>query len=102
MDFLELQKKVYEEYIKNGFQDKFNEKGAIGDIAELGLITTEIGEAIESIRDDNREELCFELADIVIRVMNICNRKGIDLGTWILKKNDLNLSRDKFHGRKII
>jgi len=103
MEFSEIQKLVYSEYKKNGFEEEFNKHDAIGDIAELGLITTEISEAIETIRYSNtRKHLCFELADIVIRVLNFANRKGINLEFFIQQKNDINQQRNKFHGNKNI
>lgn len=103
MELKDLQEVVYGEYKRNGFEEAFNKKDVTGDIAELGFITTEIGEAIEwACKVDKWENLPLELADIVIRVMNFCNRKGIDLERAILTKNSINENRGKLHGRDAI
>lgn len=94
----EIQQLVYTEYCKNGFKEKFEQHKEIGDIAELGLIVTEISEVIECIRqDDAITNIGFELADIIIRVMNFANRKGIDLESFIIEKNKINQNRGKYH-----
>jgi len=93
----ELQRLVYKEYKQNKFEEGFEKHGIIGDLAELGLITTEVSEAITKVRK-NETGIEEELADIVIRVLNYCNRKGIILDTNILWKNELNQKRIKLHG----
>ena len=99
MTFSELQKLVYKAYKKNKFEQWFNKAGQMGDIAEIGFVTTEVGEAIEHICHLNEEELRMELADIVIRVLNFCNRKDISLEEYIIKKNAINMKRGRLHGR---
>jgi len=103
MNLWEIQDLVLEEYKKNGYWDNWkkaeSQNKEITDIAELGLIATEIGEAIEAVRDGDERELGFELADIVIRTLNMANRKGIDIESHILAKNKKNLKREKMHGR---
>ena len=101
--FKEIQKLVYAEYQKNGFEMYFNQYGACGDLAELGLIVTEISEAIECIRKHNRYlKLDYELADIIIRVMNFANRHNISLEGFIIKKNEINKNREPKHGNQEI
>jgi len=90
---------VYKAYKKNSFEDWFNKAEQMGDIAELGFVTTEVGEAIEHVCHMKEKELRLELADIVIRVLNFCNRKGISLEEYIIKKNNINKKRGKLHGR---
>lgn len=41
-----------------------------------------------------------EMADIVIRVMDMCAWKGIDLEQQILAKMRYNSMREKYHGKK--
>ena len=93
----ELQRLVYKEYQQNKFEEGFNKHGIIGDLAELGLISTEVSEAITRVRK-NETGVEEELADIVIRVFNYCNRKGITLDNSIIWKNELNQKRAKLHG----
>ncbi len=104
MEFKDLQKLVYKEYKKNGFEEFFNKYGSCGDLAEIGLITSEVGEALDYLRDDTEctKYVKLELADIIIRVMNFCNRKDIDLEFFILAKNGINERRNKYHGKKVI
>jgi len=102
MEFKDIQKLVYEEYKKNGFEEFFNKNKECGDIAEIGLITSEIGEALNYCRDRNEKFLSIELADIVIRVLNYCNRKNIDLEFYIIAKNRINNRRDKYHSKKVV
>jgi len=53
----------------------------------LMLIVSEAGEACEAIRNNDAENFQEELADIVIRVMDLCYYFGIDLEEEILKKH---------------
>jgi len=103
MEFYDIQCLVYEEYKKNGYLSMWNSvtQGAFGNLAEMGLVTTEVGEALEAIRDNDRDELALECADIVIRVLNFASRNRIDLEKVILAKNEKNLTRGKNHGRDI-
>ena len=98
MEFKEIQSLVEISYILNGFKKEFEEHGVIGDIAEVGLFGEEVGELLDAIRKDGDKGV--ECADLVIRVMNFCNRKGIDLEHEILKKNEKNMKRKYLHGKK--
>ena len=48
------------------------------------------------------EGVPYELADIVIRVMDICSRDGINLGEVVYKKHMYNMTRPYRHGNKAI
>lgn len=63
-------------------------------------IHSEVSEASEAARDENKEELAEEMADIFIRLVNACEVMGIDLEAEVIKKHKKNLLRDKLHGRK--
>ena len=129
LNFSEIQELVYEEYKKNGYEymwnledlkmlirSKWGEGFARGyfrglqfkqlltmsDIAEVGLVNTEVSELLEDIRKDvNLTEQANECADIVIRIMNYCNRKDIDLEREILYKHKINMLREKLHGKTV-
>lgn len=120
----ELAKQVHENAKEKGFFDK--EKN----IAEmLCLIHSEVSEALEADRTDNysaleasqmnvlmgwNDDVDFknnyqtlvkgsfeeEMADIVIRVMDMCAFKGIDLERHIRAKMRFNSLRVKMHGKK--
>jgi len=110
VDLWRIQQLVHEEYKKNGYEERWNRarqllkpEGLEGivDLAEVGLFVTEIAEAMEAIRDGDVKHEHEEQADIVIRVLNYCNRRGFDLESAILAKHKRNMKRGKFHGRKI-
>ncbi len=49
-----------------------------------------------------RPDIPFELADIVIRVFDMCGHYGIDLESAIREKMEYNKKRPYKHGGKII
>ena len=115
----EIQEMVFEEYKKNGYlimwsfpkvnlgEGFYNYKHYqnINDIAELGLINTEVSEAIEITRKkDNKNklrELALECADIIIRTLNFMSRKGLDAEFYIIAKHNKNMKRGLLHGKEI-
>lgn len=105
MRIQELQEFLYREYQANGYPDSFNKYQKMGDIAELGLITTEIAEAIEECRIHgvtSFENLYTECADIIIRTMNFMTRKGcIDIESVIYAKTLKNMKRGELHGKSV-
>lgn len=48
------------------------------------------------------EGIAIELADTVIRIMDICGKYGIDLEAAILEKHEYNKTRPYKHGGKVI
>lgn len=106
-------------------------------VAELGLISTEVSEAIEEVRDGHAmtetyysykpmppslavefasgaeaqehwestqtpkpEGVPSELADVVIRALDIANAYGVDLGAAVIEKLNYNATRGTRHGGK--
>ena len=74
----------------------------------LMLIVTELGEACEALRKNNIQEpnekwrkdtFSDELADVAIRLFDLCGAKNIDLEWQIKKKMEYNLTRPKKHGK---
>lgn len=66
----------------------------------LMLIVSEIGEAMEADRKDlmddklpHRKGLEVELADAVIRIMDLAGAAGMDIGGAIVEKLEYNLKR---------
>lgn len=70
--------------------------------AILALITSEISEALEDFRKDQKEHFAEEIADVVIRVLDLCGGMGIDLDSEISKKLEINKNRGFRHGGKKI
>lgn len=64
----------------------------------LCLIHSEVSEALEAYRNKNPENLKEELADIMIRVMDMAEGLGYDIEGAILSKHDYNKSRAYRHG----
>jgi hypothetical protein len=120
MNLSKIQRIVFIEYKNNGYLDMWNTVSdwwcnqRIYDIAELGLIITEVSEAIETIRNSWKEnndsdkvinsdfsDLAKECADIIIRTLNFMSRKGFDAEKVILHKNKINLNRGLLHGKSV-
>lgn len=67
---------------------------------KLALIHSEVSEALEANRKGGTLELLGEeLADIVIRVMDLAEGASINLGAAIVRKHEKNLNRPFMHGR---
>ncbi len=105
--FNAVQRAVHRNAREKGFWD-----GKTLDIPGVGLtlalIHSEISEALEAAREDypaskkipeigNFEE---ELADAVIRLMDLSGAMGLNLGEAVLKKMTYNTSRPRMHGKK--
>lgn len=67
---------------------------------KLALIHSEVSEALEAFRNDDDGNLEEELADVVIRVLDLAAFRGYDLETAILEKMRKNSQRPHMHGRK--
>lgn len=71
-------------------------------LAKLALVGTEVSEACEAVRKPElRGTLGEELADIVLRVMDLAEAMDIDLFKAICQKMDINMDRPHMHGGKL-
>ena len=75
-------------------QDQIN---AIGN--RLMLIVGEVAEAQEGLRHNNKDNFREELADIAIRLADLCGGLEIDLEYEIEKKMLINKDRPYKHGK---
>ncbi|MFT4415303.1 MazG nucleotide pyrophosphohydrolase domain-containing protein [Fredinandcohnia humi] len=90
-----LCKQAYETAKSKGWHDKPVETGTL-----LALIHSEVSEALEADRKGDTENFAEELADVCIRIFDLCGSKGIDLENTILKKMEYNKTRPFKHGGK--
>ena len=105
-----LQKEVGENARAHGWWD--GEERTFGEL--IALCRSELSEAMEEHRDGHAptetyyredgkpEGIPAELADVVIRIMDMCDHYGIDLAAAIEVKLYFNKSRPYRHGGKVI
>ena len=70
--------------------------------AVLMLITTEVAEAMEAFRHNDKANFAEELADVVIRTVGLSHGMDINLGQAIMDKMERNRTRAYQHGGKRI
>lgn len=80
--------------------ESWNEKYKIPSV--LALIHSEVSEAMEAYRAHDKAEFVEELADVVIRVLDLTSGMGCDIGQAILDKIEVNRLRGYRHGGKRI
>lgn len=102
----ELVKESHERAVRKGWWE-----GDVHNVPEkLALIHSEVSEALECYRDgepvfftgENGKPLGLgiELADVVIRVADLCGHLGIDLDYCVRVKSEFNERRPYRHGGK--
>lgn len=65
----------------------------------LMLCVTEVSEACEELRKGNINEFAIEMADVVIRALDVMSVATSDPAGVIHKKRDYNKSRPRMHGK---
>ena len=86
----------------------------------LCLVHSEVSEVLEAYREGcdvtgatemlahacvpeaKPEGIASELADVIIRVLDICGLYGIDIGWAVARKMDYNRTRPQRHGGKVV
>lgn len=70
--------------------------------AVLALITSEVSEALEGFRKGDRANFEEEIADVMIRCLDLCAGLGIDIDAQITAKLEKNKLRGHRHGGKLV
>lgn len=70
--------------------------------AKLALIHSEVSEALEAIRHNDKENFTEEMADVLIRVLDTTAGLGLDMDTTVAVKLEKNRHRGYKHGGKLI
>jgi NTP pyrophosphatase (non-canonical NTP hydrolase) len=92
----QLCKEAFETAKSKGWHDQPREMGTL-----LALVHGEVSEAMESDRrNEGKERFTEELADVCIRIFDLCGLYGLDLETAILTKMAYNKTRSYKHGGK--
>ncbi len=116
----QLRDEIHENAKNKGFWDKERETGTL-----LMLCVSELAEAMEADRNglyadleliekDKENFIDFkwsfensikdtfedELADTIIRILDLCGAKGIDIEKHIELKMKYNATRERMHGKK--
>ncbi|MDF1510523.1 MazG nucleotide pyrophosphohydrolase domain-containing protein [Robertmurraya sp. DFI.2.37] len=91
----ELCKQAFETAKSKGWHDEPRETGTL-----LALIHSEVSEALEADRKGDKENFIEEIADVCIRIFDLCGSKNLDLEKAILSKMERNKQRSYKHGGK--
>jgi NTP pyrophosphatase (non-canonical NTP hydrolase) len=115
MEIKELVEQSHNTVKEKGFWDKERNVGEM-----LMLIVSELGEALEAHRHDKfanfgkpietdfkdwfekniKDSFCDEIADVFIRLGDLCGGLDIDIEKHIIAKMKYNKTREKLHGKK--
>lgn len=88
------------EYIKNYREEKQFVTTWDNMPAKLMLCVSELSEAMEDWRDNDKKHFAEEIADTMIRLLDICGSLEISIGGEIYKKMLVNEKRPSKHGRQ--
>lgn len=102
-------KEVHRNAVEHGW---WEEERTFGDI--ISLCHAELSEALEEHRNGHKpnevyyskgekpEGIPVELADCIIRILDYCGKKGIDIEHILEQKHVYNLTRPYKHGGKVL
>ena len=69
-------------------------------LGKLMLVVSEVSEAAEAVRKNSPENFVEEIADTMIRLLDICGTMGIDIEAAIRLKMAINAARPARHGKE--
>jgi NTP pyrophosphatase (non-canonical NTP hydrolase) len=102
----DLQKQVHKTATEKGFWESLLEEYP-DEVKEafygqkIALCHTELTEALEALREgESKERIGEEFGDCVIRILDLCEKLGVDLERCILDKKAINQKRPHKHGKR--
>lgn len=69
-------------------------------LAQLSKIGCEVGEAVDAIQHGDDLKLFEELADIIIRTLDLSGYLECKIGNWVVDKMSRNRARPYKHGKE--
>lgn len=102
-DLRAFQLYVWQEMEKKGFHDGRTGSGRDDTLVRLCLIHSEVSEAAQEVKRhgvtaETRGKIGMELADILIRLLDLSENLGINLGSYAEEKMRLNVARPHKYG----
>jgi len=96
MEFQSLALEIHENAVEHGWWEAQRSTPEL-----LCLVHSEVSEALEAYRNKDDENFAEELADIIIRVLDMAIGLGINIQEEVIKKHFKNIKRPYRHGGKI-
>ena len=100
--FKDMQRRVHEIAVSKGWWESDR-----NDAECIALIHSEVSEALEGLRKPKPDEHCpefrsveVELADAIIRIMDLAGARGWDVAGALVAKAAFNETRPHKHGKK--
>ena len=101
--FASMSGSIHDNAAVHGWWDEPREDGTL-----IALIMSEAAEALEALRKGNKpDEHCpqfsgaeVELADVVIRIMDMAEARGWNVAGAIVAKHEFNKTRPYKHGKE--
>ena len=101
--FASMSGSIHDNAAVHGWWEEPREDGTL-----IALIMSEAAEALEALRKGNKpDEHCpqfsgaeVELADVVIRIMDMAEARGWDVAGAIVAKHEFNKTRPYKHGKE--